>query len=238
MIHYSMTSQALEIDSLKRRVKKLKKKQRSRTYNLKRLYKVGLIARVISFEDEGLGEEDASKQGRKIHDIDADEEITLKNVYDEDMFGVNDLEGDELVVESKVTAKKKDDEVNVSTASDAAPVSAATITTVELTLAQTLAELKSARPKAKGLVIHDQEPSESTTTTTTTTGILLQEPSETRTRTTTTTTTTILSKDKGKGIMVEEPLKMKKKDQVLFDEQEAISLQAQFDEEARIAREK
>ncbi|GJU17534.1 hypothetical protein Tco_1145500 [Tanacetum coccineum] len=46
------------------------------------------------------------------------------------------------------------------------------------------------------------------------------------------------SKDKGKGIMVEEPLKMKKKDQVLFDEQEAIRLQAQFDEEERIAREK
>ncbi|GJX41704.1 hypothetical protein Tco_0256694 [Tanacetum coccineum] len=34
------------------------------------------------------------------------------------------------------------------------------------------------------------------------------------------------------------PLKMKKKDQVLFDEQEAIRLQAQFDEEERIAREK
>ncbi|GKG05850.1 hypothetical protein Tco_0325936, partial [Tanacetum coccineum] len=96
--------------------------------------------------------------------------------------------------------KKKDDEVNVSTASDAAPVSAATITTVELTLAQTLAELKSARPKAKGLVIHDQEPSESTTTTTTTTGILLQEPSETRT----TTTKTIPSKDKGKARIARE----------------------------------
>ncbi|GJT30044.1 hypothetical protein Tco_0910319 [Tanacetum coccineum] len=38
--------------------------------------------------------------------------------------------------------------------------------------------------------------------------------------------------------MVEEPLKMKKKDQVLFDEQEAIRLQAQFDKEERIAREK
>ncbi|GJX21911.1 hypothetical protein Tco_0226356 [Tanacetum coccineum] len=59
----------------------------------------------------------------------------------------------------------------------------------------------------------------------------MQEPSDT-------TSTTIPSKDKGKGIMVEEPLKMKKKDQVLFDEQEAIRLQAQFDEEERIAREK
>ncbi|GKA74675.1 hypothetical protein Tco_0780977 [Tanacetum coccineum] len=206
-LEHTKTTQALEIDSLKRRVKKLEKKERKRTHKLKILYKVGLSGRVISSKDKGLGEEDASKQGRKIHDIDADEDITLENVHDEDMFGVNDLEGDEVVVESKVAAKKKDDEVNVveevvSTAGDAAPVSAATITTAELTLAQTLAELKSARPKAKGLVIHDQEP------------------------------------NKGKGIMVEEHLKIKKKDQVLFDEQEAIRLQDQFDEEAMIAREK
>ncbi|GKG52722.1 hypothetical protein Tco_0549834 [Tanacetum coccineum] len=60
----------------------------------------------------------------------------------------------------------------------------------------------------------------------------MQEPSET------TTTTTIPSNDKRKGIMVEEHLKMKKKDQVLFDEQEAIRLQTQFEEEERIAREK
>ncbi|GJV91474.1 hypothetical protein Tco_1539287 [Tanacetum coccineum] len=51
-------------------------------------------------------------------------------------------------------------------------------------------------------------------------------------------TTTIPSKDNGKGIMVEEPLKMKKKDQISFDEQEAIRLQAKFDEEVRLAREK
>ncbi|GKD10291.1 putative ribonuclease H-like domain-containing protein [Tanacetum coccineum] len=101
--------------------------------------------------------------------------------------------------------------VKVSTASP----TAATITNVELTLVQTLAELKSARPKTKEVVM--QEPSESITTK---------------------TTTTIPSKDKGKGIMVEKPLKMNNKDQVLFDEQEAIRLQAQFDKEERIAREK
>nr|GEX95177.1 hypothetical protein [Tanacetum cinerariifolium] len=46
------TTQALEITSLKRTVKKLKKKQRSITRKLKRLYKVGLTARVDSSEDE------------------------------------------------------------------------------------------------------------------------------------------------------------------------------------------
>ncbi|GJY63401.1 hypothetical protein Tco_0464861, partial [Tanacetum coccineum] len=46
------TSQANEISSLKRRVKKLEKKDRSRTHKLKRLYKVGLTARVESSRDE------------------------------------------------------------------------------------------------------------------------------------------------------------------------------------------
>ncbi|GKG28904.1 hypothetical protein Tco_0416269, partial [Tanacetum coccineum] len=57
------TIQALEIDRLKRRVKKLEKKQRSRTHKLRRLYKVGLSAKVVSSNDEAsLGDqEDASK---------------------------------------------------------------------------------------------------------------------------------------------------------------------------------
>ncbi|GKB05682.1 hypothetical protein Tco_0833877, partial [Tanacetum coccineum] len=80
-LEHTKTTQALEIESLKRRVKKLEKKQRPRTYKLKRLYKVGLSAKVVSSEDKGLGEEDASKQGRKIHDIDADEDITLDSTH-------------------------------------------------------------------------------------------------------------------------------------------------------------
>ncbi|GKC95534.1 hypothetical protein Tco_1160976 [Tanacetum coccineum] len=96
------TAQAQEITSLKRRVKRQEKKNRSKTYRLKRLYKVGLSARIKSSKDEGLGEEDASKQGR-IDDIDANEDIYLVNLYrDEDMFGVNDLEGDEVIVETEV----------------------------------------------------------------------------------------------------------------------------------------
>ncbi|GKF47486.1 hypothetical protein Tco_0137288 [Tanacetum coccineum] len=66
-------TQQNEIDSLKSRVKK-------RTHKLKILYKVGLTARVESSRDkESLGE-DASKQGRRINVINADEDITLVNV--------------------------------------------------------------------------------------------------------------------------------------------------------------
>ncbi|GJU93914.1 putative ribonuclease H-like domain-containing protein [Tanacetum coccineum] len=87
------TAQHNEIASLKRRVKKLKKKNRSRTHKLKRLYKVGLTARVESSDNEESLGEDASKQGR-INDIDADDEITLVSVQnvDEEMFDVNVLD--------------------------------------------------------------------------------------------------------------------------------------------------
>ncbi|GJZ84271.1 hypothetical protein Tco_0649610 [Tanacetum coccineum] len=221
------TAQAQEFTSLKLGVKKLENNGGSRTHKLRRLYKVGRSARVVSSDEASLGDqEDASKQGRKIDDIDADARITLDSTYfdaDIDMFGVHDLDGDEVVVESEVVAKKKDDEVNVveevvSVVEET--VNAAIITEDEITLAQALAELKSIKPKV------------TTATTTTTKGILLQEPSESI------ITTTIPSKDNGKSIMVEEPLKMKKKDQINFDEQEAIRLQAEFDKEVRLAREK
>ncbi|GJT87335.1 zf-CCHC domain-containing protein [Tanacetum coccineum] len=89
-------------------------------------------------------EEDASKQGRKIHDIDADKDITLENVYDAEMVDTGVL---------------NDEEVAFTTAS----VEVSTSSPTELTLAQTLIEIKSAKPKVKGVVIEEQ--SESTTRT-------------------------------------------------------------------------
>ncbi|GJX61529.1 putative ribonuclease H-like domain-containing protein [Tanacetum coccineum] len=221
------TAQAQEITSLKKRVKKLEKKRGSRTHKLKRLYMVGRSARVVSSEEASLGDqEDASKQGRKIDDINADEDITLKNVHDADMFRVNDLDGDEVIVKSEGTDKAGEkrnvvEEAVVVTDAVTIPVSAATITNVELTLAQTLAELKSASPKTKGVVM--QEPSESTLT------ISLQLPSQVKGQG---------SKDKGKAKMIEPENPLKKKDPIKFDEEEALRQQAKFDEEDRLAREK
>nr|GFC59452.1 hypothetical protein [Tanacetum cinerariifolium] len=88
------TSQQQEIVSLKKRIKKLEKKQRSRTHKPKRLYKVGLTA-MVEFSDnkESLGD-DASKQGKRIDDIDVDADITLMN-DDAEMFDVNDELGGE-----------------------------------------------------------------------------------------------------------------------------------------------
>ncbi|GKC17276.1 hypothetical protein Tco_1014058 [Tanacetum coccineum] len=107
------TAQAKEIASLKKRVKQLEKRKKSRTSGLKRLRKVGSASRVESSNDVSLGaQEDASKQGRKIADLDADAEVTLidetQERNDEEMlFDVqDDLQGEEVVAEKEVAEKE------------------------------------------------------------------------------------------------------------------------------------
>ncbi|GJY34587.1 putative ribonuclease H-like domain-containing protein, partial [Tanacetum coccineum] len=174
--------------------------------------------------DEAVNEEPSmvGRSASRLHLVDE----TQGRYGDEDMFGVNDLDGDEVVVESEVT-DKAGEKINIVEEAVAVTdcvtilVSAATITNVELTLAQTLAELKSARPKTKGVVM--QEPSESTPT------ISLQLPSQVKGQG---------SKDKGKAKMIEPEKPLKKKYQIKFDEEEALRLQVKFDEEDRFVREK
>nr|GFB11153.1 hypothetical protein [Tanacetum cinerariifolium] len=80
---------------------------KKRTHRLKRLYKIGLSARIVSSDEEGLGDQkDASKQER-IVEIDANEDLSLINetaqdqrrINDQDLFGVHDLDGDEVFVD-------------------------------------------------------------------------------------------------------------------------------------------
>nr|GEX62756.1 hypothetical protein [Tanacetum cinerariifolium] len=74
------TSQANEIDSLKRRVKKLEKRNKSRTHKLKRLYKVGLIARVESSDNEeslDLGGEEVFIEQEVADDKEKIDKVTL-----------------------------------------------------------------------------------------------------------------------------------------------------------------
>nr|GEU50619.1 hypothetical protein [Tanacetum cinerariifolium] len=103
------TTQCNKIDSLKRRVKKLEKRNRSRTYKLKRLYKVGLSTRVESFDNEESLGKDASKKEKRIDAIDANDEITMVNDPDNEMFDVDDLGGEEVFVAEQVVQKVKDD---------------------------------------------------------------------------------------------------------------------------------
>ncbi|GKD08917.1 hypothetical protein Tco_1188602 [Tanacetum coccineum] len=115
---------------------------------------------MISSDEASLGDqEDASKQGRKIDDIDKDAEIILvdetQGRYGQDMAEkeINMAEKEVSTVDPVTTAS-----VEVTIAS------ATTTTTDDLTLAQTLIKIRSVRPKAKGIVFREQ--SESTTITT------------------------------------------------------------------------
>ncbi|GKD43558.1 hypothetical protein Tco_1268203 [Tanacetum coccineum] len=122
-------------------VKKLEGKRKSKPPVMKRLFNISRSAQVVSSEDKGLGaQEDASKQRRKIADIDADAKVTLvdetQRRNDEEMFDTCSLDGEEVFAEQDVVEKE------VSTAE------VATTTIDELTLAQTLIEIKAAKPKA------------------------------------------------------------------------------------------
>nr|GEY72414.1 hypothetical protein [Tanacetum cinerariifolium] len=171
------TAQQPKIDGLERSVKKLKKKQRSKTHKLKRLYKVGLTARVISSSDnEALDNEDTSKQ-RRIDEIDANEDIALVSTHDDvsnqdNIFqdkGIKDV-GEEEVVEVVTNAKMIIDAVTdaaqVTTAIADIPVSAAeTIVTTALTIIAESTKINTEvtqAPKRKEVMI--QEPEETTTT--------------------------------------------------------------------------
>ncbi|GKD65473.1 hypothetical protein Tco_1307581 [Tanacetum coccineum] len=165
-----------EITKLKERVKKLERRNMSRTLRLKRLRKVGRSAQVVSSEYEGV-------------------------------FYEQEVEVQKVVSTAEVTT-----------------ASATTTTVDELTLVQTLIEIKAAKPKAVTTA--------STTTTTVVTrpkarGVVVQEPSEfTKTTSPTQLSQLLQAKDKGKEKMVEPKKPLKKKDQILINEEIAQKLQA------------
>ncbi|GJS69308.1 hypothetical protein Tco_0702149 [Tanacetum coccineum] len=158
-----------EITKLKERVKKLERRNKSRTPWLKRLRKVGRSTQVFSSKDEGLGaQDDAFKQGRKIADLDADVEVTLVD----EAQGRND---DNLIFDTGVFYKQEVKVEKVVSTTEVTTFDATTTTVDELTLAQTLIEIKAAKPKAVTTT--------ATTTTTTVTrpkaqGVVVQEPTQ------------------------------------------------------------
>nr|GEZ54608.1 hypothetical protein [Tanacetum cinerariifolium] len=227
-----------KIEKLNKIVKNLegKKKKKKRTHGLKRIYKID------ADEDLSLINETAQDQGR---------------MNDQDMFGFNDLDGDEVVVDVSAEEKEEQSEkVSKKEVSTADPVTTAgeVVTTVnvevsaalttttttddELTLAQTLIEIKAAKPKALTIV--------ATTVTAVSTrpkekGIIMQEPSKTPSpKPIVSSQQPSQPKDKGKAKMVEPERPLKRKEQIMMDEQIARDLKAQMqtdlEEEQRIAK--
>nr|GEV20118.1 hypothetical protein [Tanacetum cinerariifolium] len=105
-------AKAKEIAALRKKVTKLTKWRKARSRGLRRLKRFGSGRRVKSpMEKDGLGaQEDAPKQGRIIKEIDQNAKIALDDetqgrTNDDEMFGVNDLAGEEVVVETTTTIK-------------------------------------------------------------------------------------------------------------------------------------
>nr|GEX85371.1 hypothetical protein [Tanacetum cinerariifolium] len=177
-------NQALEIRSLKIKVKKLLKKVSKRTHKLSRLYKIGSLRRIKSLDEASLGDqEDASKQGRIINNLDADEGVTLVDETQErnnqDMFDTGVLDDDEFVAEKEVSTvdpvTTTGEVVNNAGVEVSDAGTTLTISIDDITLAKALAALKSAKPMIKELSVPKAK------------GIVMQEPKETTIRTTTTT---------------------------------------------------
>ncbi|GJW92320.1 hypothetical protein Tco_0169873 [Tanacetum coccineum] len=115
-------------------IKQLEKRRKSRNSGLKRLRKVGSASRVESSNDVSLGaQEDASKQERKIANLDDDAEVFEDPI---------------------VNATKTTSSFPVS-AADPVNTDVEVVTTSSATIITTV--VASTRPKAKGIIFQDQE---------------------------------------------------------------------------------
>nr|GEY20937.1 hypothetical protein [Tanacetum cinerariifolium] len=202
-------AQALEITKLKRRVKKLERRNKLKVSKLRRLKKVRIAQRVDTSDDTVM--DDVSKQGRIIASIDADVDVTLKDVadiakevaVDAEIKESADVQGRQA--ESQVRIYQIDLKHTDKLMTEVVTAASATITVADtpipaaiiIVAAPTLTTTPSAARRRKGVVIRD--PKETATPST----IIHSEAK---------------SKDKGKRILVEKPKPLKKQAQIKQDE--------------------
>nr|GFA61812.1 hypothetical protein [Tanacetum cinerariifolium] len=229
-------AQKLVIVKLKARVKKLEKANKFKSLKLRRLRKVGTSRRVESSDDL----EDVFNQGRMFDDMDMNEGIELVKDVE-----VAESEGRHVVAKqvkkqveiynidmdhsSKVLSMQEDDsEVQevvevVTTAKLITEVTAAAsqVSVVSTTIPAVSATVPAAKPsilaaytrRRKGVINRDPEEELSLKTSAKT-------PAETP-----------KVKDKGKGIMIEAPKPMKKKDQIELDTEYARKLHEELNKD-------
>nr|GEX54427.1 hypothetical protein [Tanacetum cinerariifolium] len=163
-LEITKANQALEIGSLKRRVKNLEKKVSKKSHKLKILYKIGSLTRVESSDDAGLGDqEDASKQGRMIADLDTDEGVALvdetQGRNDQDMFDTSILDDEEVVAEKEVSTADPIPTTGEVVTTASVEVSTAAITSQismdDIIIVKALTNIKTSKPKAKGIVMQE-----------------------------------------------------------------------------------
>ncbi|GJY08150.1 hypothetical protein Tco_0375204 [Tanacetum coccineum] len=111
------------------------------------------IVEEVGTQDFSVEDVVVEDYGRKIADLDADEEVNLidetQERYDEEMlFDVqDDLQSEEVVTKQEVAEKEVSATDPITTACEVVTTASATTTIDELTLAQTLIEIKAAKPK-------------------------------------------------------------------------------------------
>ncbi|GJR08847.1 hypothetical protein Tco_0791499, partial [Tanacetum coccineum] len=165
--------------------------------------------------DESLGaQEDASKQGRSIANIDKDAEVSLVNETqgrsnDAEMFNTDALIVAQALAATK-SAKPKEKDV-VQESSENVSTATTMVSTATITVVATPAITTPPQQRAKGIAF--REPVESTVTTTV--------PSQ-------------KSKDKGKTIMIEPENSLKKKDQIELDEE--LAREIEDEKQAKLER--
>nr|GFB00790.1 hypothetical protein [Tanacetum cinerariifolium] len=201
------TAQQLEILKLKARVKKLERLNKVKSSKLRHLKKVGTSQRIKSSEDE----ENVFNQGRIRVDIDEGIELVLSMQEDSEVQEVVEVVNAAKLITKVVTA------ATTQVIPAAEPVVAAVSTPISVVKPKVLKIVPTALTvstrKRKGVVIRDPKEELHDDT-----------PAETQS-----------AKDKGKGIFVEDPKPMKKKDQIAMDAEYARKLQ---EEEESLAQAK
>nr|GEV15661.1 hypothetical protein [Tanacetum cinerariifolium] len=210
------------------------------------MYKVGLSARIVSASEDGLGDQDdASKQGRSIADIDQDKWTTLIDdtqgrINEEDLFGVHDLSGEEVFIDV-IAGKnvKQDATVAEKKFSTADPVTTAgevfTAAEKEFSIVDPVTTASEVFTSAEDIKVAITATITQISKDELTLAQILMEIKAAKPK-------AKGAKDKGKGIMVELEKPLKMKDQITLDEEVARKLEAdmkaEMEEEERIAREK
>nr|GEV28995.1 hypothetical protein [Tanacetum cinerariifolium] len=200
-------AQKLKIVQLKARVRKLEKANKIKSLKLRHLRKVETSRRVESSDDM----EDVFNQGRMIADMDMNEGIELvKDAEVAESKGRNAAEHAEKQAEIYNLDPDHSLKVLINTASTTIPAASATIPAASATIPAAKPTIPVAAPivvapytkRRKGVIIRDLEEE-----------LPLKTPAETP-----------KVKDKGKGILVETPKPMKKKDQMEMDAKYAKKL--------------
>nr|GEW51804.1 hypothetical protein [Tanacetum cinerariifolium] len=244
-LEYDKVALALEITKLKRRVKKLEKGNRVKVLKLQRLKKVGTSQRVDTSEDIVM--DDASNQERKIDEMNKDDVVALMDdkkeeeakVFENDQVQGRQAESQAKIYKtdmnhaSKVLSMQEDEPAEVHEVVDVvttAKLITEVVTATSETITATSTIISAAEPQVLAATITVAPVRVAAASTRRRKGVVIRDPEEESTISSVTPADT-KSKDKGKGIMVEGPKPLKKKQHVEMDEEYARKLHAELDKD-------